>query len=298
MQQKPFIEFKKQRELSDILTDTFNFIKFEFKPFFGTILKIVGPFLFAFLICMAFYLYSFNGAFNSALYSVNSNVDAFGASPILIIIAALGLFVTAIATVALLQASILYYVKSYTDNQGKIDFDLIKKESYKNFWRFVGLAILVGLAIVVGFMFCIIPGIYLYPPLMLAFSIMVFMNKSVSDSFSYAFTLIKDNWWITFATLFVIGIITAVIGYIVQLPGIIYMYAKMGIFSGEMDAESMGNIFDPIYILFNLISYLVQFTLQTVTVVASALIFFNLNEKKNFTGTMERIQNIGNTQED
>ena len=30
MQNKTYIEFKKQRELGEILTDSFNFIKFEF----------------------------------------------------------------------------------------------------------------------------------------------------------------------------------------------------------------------------------------------------------------------------
>ena len=60
-----------------------------------------------------------------------------------------------------------------------------------------------------------------------------------------------------------------------------------------MDAESMGGVFDPVYILLNLMAYMIQFILQTVSLVAAAFIFFNLNEKKNFTGTMERIQNLG-----
>ena len=38
-----YIEFKKQRELGDILTDTFAFLRSEFKPFFTTFFKIVGP---------------------------------------------------------------------------------------------------------------------------------------------------------------------------------------------------------------------------------------------------------------
>ena len=70
----------------------------------------------------------------------------------------------------------------------------------------------------------------------------------------------------------------------------------MGIFSGEMDAESMGGVFDPIYIILNILSYAVQFVLQTVSLVAAALIFFHLNEKKNMTGTMERIQNLGKSE--
>ena len=40
-----YIEFKKQRELGEILSDSFVFIRNEFKPFLGTILKIVGPYI-------------------------------------------------------------------------------------------------------------------------------------------------------------------------------------------------------------------------------------------------------------
>jgi hypothetical protein len=293
MESKPYIEFKKQRELGEILTDSFNFIKFEFKTFFGTLLKIVGPYLFATMVFLGFYFYSFNELFNLDFQSDGPDIN-----PLFMIIAVLGLLVSAIAMYGLTQASVLYYIKSYDDNKGTVDFDYIRKSAYDKFWSFIGLAFLVGICIVAGLMLCFIPGIYLYPPLMLSFSILVFMNKSVTDSFQYGFTLIKDNWWITFAALLVLGIIIAVIGYVFQIPAVIYLWIKMGVFSGEMDAESMGGVFDPIYIILNLLAYMVQFILQTVSLVAAAFIFFNLNEKKNFTGTMERIQNLGKKEGD
>ena len=293
MQQKPYIEFKKQRELGEILTDAFNFLKFEFKPFFGTLLKIVGPYLLATMVFLGFYLYAFNGLLNFDIAAQSQVIN-----PIFMLIAVFGLIISAIALYGLTQASILFYIKSYADNKGKVDYDYVKGEAYAKFWSFIGLAFLVGIALIAGFMLCFIPGIYLYPPLMLSFSIMVFMNKGIGDSFQYGFTLIKDNWWITFATLLIIGIIIGIIGYVFQIPAVIYLWVKMGVFSGEMDAESMGGgVFDPIYIVLNVLAYMVQFILQTVSLVAAALIFFNLNEKKNFTGTFERIQNLGKNQE-
>lgn len=288
MQNKPYIEFKKQRELGDILTDSFNFIKFEFKSFFGTLLKIVGPYLFATMLFLGYYFYTFNGFLNFDLQSEGPDVN-----PLFMIIAVLGLMVSAIAMYSLTQATTLYYIKSYSDNNGTVDYDYIRKEAYNKFWSFIGLSFLMGLVLFAGFMLCFIPGVYLYPPLMLSFSILVFMNKSVTDAFQYGFTLIKDNWWITFATLLVLGIIIAVIGYVFRIPSFIYLWIKMGVFSGEMDAESMGDVFDPVYIFLDLLAYTVQFVLQTVSLVAAAFIFFDLNEKKNFTGTLERIQNLG-----
>ncbi len=58
----------------------------------------------------------------------------------------------------------------------------------------------------------------------------------------------------------------------------------------------MNNIVDPVYIILNVLSTLFQFLLNLIIVVASAFIYFHLNEKRNFTGTYDRINQIGNTE--
>ena len=54
---KQYIEFKKQRELGEIFSDTFAFIRNEYKPFFKTIINVAGPYLAFFLIALVFYMY-------------------------------------------------------------------------------------------------------------------------------------------------------------------------------------------------------------------------------------------------
>lgn len=118
------------------------------------------------------------------------------------------------------------------------------------------------------------------------------------EAYNYSFTLIKDEWWMTFATFFVIGIIVAVANYAFSLPAQIYQLLKTGIFSGAMNAESVFDIFkDPVYILLNVLSTIGQFLLNLISVVAGVFIYFNLNEKKNFTGTYERIADLGKNTE-
>lgn len=169
---------------------------------------------------------------------------------------------------------------------------------YDSFWRFIGLGFLVGISIMVGAMCCYLPGIYLMVPLSLSFGIMVFRNKPISDSYQYSFKLIKDEWWITFATILVMGIIVGVAGFAFSIPTIIYQQIDMGIFSGEVDpANMMDSFIDPVYILFNIVGTTAQLLLNVLSIVAGAFIYFNLNEKKNFTGTFERIQNLGETPE-
>lgn len=286
-----YIEFKKQRELGEILSDTFAFLRDQFKPFIAVFFKIVGPYLLVMMISLGLYLYFIGNSFNMMVGS-SSEI------PNIILMVPIGLlYIASLVTVYVMsQSTVLHYIKSYSNGKGEIDIEAIKAGVYATFWRFIGLGILVALSVGFGLMICLIPGIYLWVPLSLSFSIMVYNGLGASDSFSYSFTLVRDYWWITFATLLVIVIIVAIASYAFAIPSMIYQWMKMGIFSGEMDAENMMDVFqDPIYILFNMISTLAQFLLNIISIVAGVFIYFNLNEKKNFTGTYERIKNLGET---
>jgi len=290
MNNNTFIEFRKTRELGEILSDTFSFIRSEFKPFLKTFFKIVGPYLLVMLLSFAFYLYTIGDVFT---IGITSDLDA-GLNIGLIAICLIMLMVSGIAVYALSQGTILYYIQSYSLNNGVANYEEIKRDVYKNFWNFVGLGFLVGISLVVGFLICFFPGVYLYVPLSLAFSVMVYNKMSVIDAYNYTFTLIKDEWWITFATLLVILIIVTVANYAFQVPATVYTWFKMGVLSAEYDIEDAWNVYsDPIYILLNLVSLVGQFVLNCISIVASIFIYFNLNEKKNFTGTFDRISKLG-----
>ena len=290
-----YIEFKKKRELGDVLSDTFAFLRSQFKPFFTTFFRIVGPYLLVMMISLGLYMFFVGDALNTTL--LGTGVPS--TSNIGITIAVSILYLVSIVVVyTMSQSTVLHYIKSYANGKGEIDEAAVKSEVYQRFGSFLGLGFLVGLSIMVGIFICCIPGIYLWVPLALSFSILVFDQKDAVDAYSYSFKLIKDEWWITFATLIVVIIIVSIASYAFALPAVIYQWAKMGVLSGETDAESMTNIFqDPVYLILNMIGTLAQFLLNLISVVAGAFIYFNLNEKKNFTGTYQRIQNLGETPE-
>jgi hypothetical protein len=291
-----YIEFKKQRELGDILSDTFAFVRSQFKPFFNTFFKIVGPYLLVMMICLALYMYFAGDSFNSILTGTATDSISEVANFVTVFSVAILYLVSLVAVYVMSQSTVLHYIKSYANGKGETNFEEIKSDVYKRFGSFLGLGFLVGLSIMVGIMVCCIPGVYLWAPLALSFSVLVFDQMDVTDSYGHSFKLVKDEWWMTFITLFVVAIIVGVASYAFSIPTAIYQYAKMGILSGEMDAESMGDLFkDPIYLFLNMISALAQFLLNLISVIAAALIYFNLNEKKNFTGTYERIQGLGET---
>ncbi|WP_431135993.1 hypothetical protein [Psychroserpens mesophilus] len=289
---KTFIEFKKQREFGQLLADTFAFIRNEFKRFFGAIIKISGPYVALFLFSMVFYTYVVGDMFNIDLIQSNQ----FYSSPLKLIVAYITYFGAAILAYTFTTSTVLHYIKSYIDNNGIINTEDIKHNVYKNFWGFLGLSILKGLTIIAATLLCCLPVFYFVVPMVVTLPILVFEQHGASDAYTKSYSLIKDEFWITLATIIVFLIIYWVVSSVFAIPTVIYTYAKMGIFSGEIDPGSMDTFVDPVYIVLNVLSTFFQYLLNIITIVGSAFIYFNLNERKYFSGTLERIDSLGKTE--
>ena len=225
---KEYIVFKRQRELGEILSDTFKFIRLEYKPLFSALIKNAGI-------------------------------------PFLVLLAAAG-FYAATAT----------------------DFADITGGIFRS-----GNVIMGVLFLIAGFVACILPGIYLSVPLSLVFAIMIFRGRGISDSISESFVLIKGEWWVTFATIIVVSLVVYLIGMVFQVPVIIYTIIKGLTSSSEISNGDFSSMFDWVYITLNVIASAVSYILYAVVAIASAFIYYNLNETKNQTGTLERIDSIG-----
>ncbi|WP_040251004.1 glycerophosphoryl diester phosphodiesterase membrane domain-containing protein [Psychroserpens mesophilus] len=290
---KSFIELKKQREFGELLADTFAFIRNEFKPFFGALINISGPYVALFLFAMVFYMYIVGDQFNFDLIQSNQ----FYSSP-LKLISAYGLyFGTAILAYTFTTSTVLHYIKSYVKHKGIVNVEEVKRDVYKYLWRFLGLSILKGLTIFISFLICCLPVFYFVVPMVVVLPILVFEEIGASDAYAKSFPLIKDEFWITLATILVFLIIYWVVSSVFAIPTIIYTYAKMGIFSGEIDPGSLDTFVDPVYIFLNVLSQFFQYILNVITIVGSAFIYFNLNERKYFSGTLERINSLGKSEE-
>ncbi len=281
------INFKKQRELGSILTDIFKFIRLNWKLLFGMILKIAGPALLIMLGGFVFYMQSFVGGLGM-LEAVGS-LENFSTNMIL---SFLVLLISGVVYYALLNGVVLHFIKSYIKNGGVVIKNEVNQGVKNDFWKLIGTSFLVGIIVFVGAMFCVIPGIYLGVVLSTAYAVVIFDGKEVSDTISYCFNLIKDEWWITFATLLVTGLLYYFIMIVFQIPQYIYFFIKAFTMSQEVSADP-ASMFDWVYILLTTIGMVFQYLLYAIIVICSAFVYFNLNEKKNFTGTMETIDSIG-----
>lgn len=290
---KSYIQFKKQREFGQLLADTFAFIRNEFKPFFGAIIKISGPYVALFLFSMVFYTYIVGDMFNFDLIQSNQ----FYASPGKLILAYCTYFAGVILAYTFTTSTVLFYIKSYVDNNGTVNLDEVKQNVYRTFWSFLGLSILKGITIIVSMLICCLPVFYFIVPMVVTLPILVFELSNAGDAYSKSYALIKDEFWITLATIIVFLLIYWVVSSVFALPTVIYTYAKMGVFSGEIDPGSFDTLVDPVYIFLNVLSTFFQYLLNITTIVGSAFIYFNLNERKYFSGTLERIDSLGKLEE-
>ena len=147
--QDDHIQFKKQRELGDVLTDTFAFVRIHYKPLFGLIVRIAGPALLAVILAYVYYMQSTLGSFNFD--------PSTGGSPNLFtlnfLISLLALMATGMAFYALLYGTIMMYIKSYLKNNGVADPAEVKAGVRDRFWSLFGLSFLVGLITGIGMVF-------------------------------------------------------------------------------------------------------------------------------------------------
>jgi hypothetical protein len=212
---------------------------------------------------------------------------------------AIALFILLIAGIvynSFLYGTVISYIKSYIKNEGEINKDEISSEVKKNFLGLLGISILAGLMVGVGVIFCFIPGIYLAVALSTVYCIYIFEGKDVIESISYCFNLIKENWWMTFITLFVMGLIYYFVLIVFQIPQYIYFFIK-ALTSAQTSSVDPADMFDWVYVALSTIGIIAQYLLLTIMVICTVFVYFNLNEKKNFTGTMETIESLGDSQE-
>lgn len=282
------IHLQKQRELGDIITDTFRFVRENYKQLGKYIFRITGPVLGILLLSLSYYSYLGMDTFGGSIFEMNPNInmELYFISFFILICAVLAFYV-------LLNATILNYIRSYAQNEGQpIDSEVY--QGVKNdFGGMLGLLILAGIIVFAGAVFCLLPGIYLWVPMSLTPSILVLRKTSVSDAIGDAFSLIKDNWWITFATLLVMTLLVYIMSLVFQFPAIIYFFIKGVTMSQEGNVADPASLFDWVYVVFNVLSTLVQYLLSSILIIATALIYYNLDEQKNFTGAYQTISNIG-----
>jgi len=287
---QPKIELAKTRDFGEIINDTFTFIGQNWKPLLKSYAIICGFFIVANVVVALLQQNKMIGAMQTATspysagYSLGRRFSAmFGFTYFLSLIFGL----LSLTSLSLLPLSFMALYKE----KGNVAPETEEVWGYFKhyFFRVFGTNIVIGVVFIIAFALCLIPGVYLFPILSLILPIIVFENVGLGYSWSKSFQLIKENWWQTFGAIVVIVIIT---------------YAAMMIFVIPVTFFSVGTMFlskakpsSSAFMLTTIVSALcyVFYMLPSIT---AALCYFNLNEKLEGTGLMNRINNFGSTDPD
>lgn len=289
MQTEKTIVFEKERDFSDVLNATFEFLRQEFLPLLKVLALYTSVPTIILGIIQSFYM---KGNLNNVLSNiVNQGVS--NNSEILVWIPWL-MLASLISYIFILGITLEYMNQYHQKGRGQFSHTDVWNGFLQNLGKLIGLNIISGLALIFAMLMLIIPGIWLAIVIMLMCPILVFEKASISQSWSRAFFLIRSNWWRTFGIIIVITIIQSILSSILSIPAIIYGVI-LGIRGLEGSIQEVGN--NPVIISFSIVSAIVTAWLNVLTILACAFHFFSLREKKENNDILRRIEKINSENE-
>ena len=187
--------------------------------------------------------------------------------------------------------TILSYIALYIE-KGKLAPEVEEVWAYFKYYFFRTLlaSVLVSVFTILGFVFCVIPGIYVFPAMTLFFPALIFENGSIGYCFSRSFKLLKGQWWTTAAVLIVIWIITYACTLFVSIPGIILTLVST--LTSDSKLPSTLSV-----VVTSILQYLSQIFL-IIPLITSAFCYFNLREIQESSGLLERLNQFGMPNQD
>ncbi len=280
------LEFRKIREFGEIISDSILFIKQNFKPLIKSFLYLSGIFIVAGLISSVFMqlqIADLQQGFKNGNYSENVSMWT-----TLFTWRYIFLIVFAILNYTAMYTSVLSFVALYIA-KGNVPPSVDEVWEYFKYYFFRVLwgGIIISILWLICFVFCFLPGVYVTPALFLFYAIMILENADFGVAFSRAFYLVKNNWWTTFATIFVVVFITGICSLVVQAPSLIIK--MVSVFTHK------GHVVEKGFEIFLAASQYLAQIFMIIPLVSSAFIYHSLVERKESLGLLERIKNFGNT---
>lgn len=278
------IELRRLRDFGETINDSFTFLKENFKPLFRALIIISGFFILASIISMVFaYLKTATITTNSLNFGTSSYNSSY--QPTSIIVTTLISAFVVILTHAFISLITICYISVYLqkNNTAPLLEEVWGYFKYY-FFRVIGTAVLLYIILVVATIFCLVPGIYMWPILSLIIPIIVIENCSFGYAWNKSFRLIKNNWWLVFGVIFIMLLIVGLGGAVASVPISIFMKGKMFL--------SLKSYTLPFIIIFSVLRsvLLLAYVLPSI---ALCLCYFNLEEEKDGTGLLNRIEKFG-----
>lgn len=278
------IELRKIRDFGENINGTIQFIKQELKPLLKSFFAITAVVILLTGVLGALYQSTAMSDIFDAFKGIRHRPKGFGE------VFTLTYFLFLLLSVfnfALINVSIACYVKVY-GNKGGVSptIEEVWNEVVHYIIPIFFYTIIISVIIIIGCLFCLAPGIYLAVVFVPITYIMIIEDAPFGYAFNRCFTLIKENFWISFGIYFVVYLIyslsSTVIGLVISaVSGLIAYFTTKDINSTVGVVTGVLSVFQHVfYIIFS---------------ISVGLHYFNLVEQKDGEGLLTRIDSLGNT---
>lgn len=282
------MELRKIRDFGLNISDTFAFLQQNLKPLLASFFAICGIFMLGQAIFNGIFQSRSMGGLFQQILSGRVSQSGYGANPYAGILSLeyIMTIVFMLLTFASIKVVLCGYIKFYLENDGqqpKIeDIWTIYK---KYFFRVFLYGIPVGLLTIFGFLFCLVPGIYFWVVLLPFTYVVMIEDADFGRAFSRCFEIIKQNFWPSLAIYLVAIIIYYVSSSIISV--VVGLVVGLAAYFTTKDIGSTIGIVTSFLNVFSLTFYIIYF-------VSAGLQYFTLTEQHDGTGILNRIDSIGN----
>ncbi|SHF63821.1 hypothetical protein [Pedobacter caeni] len=277
------LEFKKVREFGEIINDLFLFIKQNFKALLKVFVYFCGIFILGSMISGIYQQIEMQKSLKTADDFASMMGKIFNLNYLLVLIFNM-------VSYTAMNVSILSFIAVYV-KKGNETPELEEVWAYFKFYffRVLGSGILISIFVGLCFVCLLIPGIYVMPAMMLFLPVMIYENAGFSYSFDRAFKLLKGQWWVTFGTILLIYFIATACQSLASLPALILTF-----FSAF--TEGAKGLSNTVIIISTTVQYLCQVFI-IIPLVGISFCYFNLAERLDSTGLMDRIEQMGSSKD-
>ncbi|MDR2040402.1 MAG: hypothetical protein LBQ60_21000 [Bacteroidales bacterium] len=288
------INLREIRDFGEKFNAVFSFVQLNFKSLFKIILFTVGPLIllgsimFGMLYSNAIDVMSLD--LDEGLTTLNSAFEGIFAN-LLLGLASLWMMI-----------AIYAYMAEYAGGNRNISIETIWNRGKTYILPIIGFGIVFFIVLILAMVIIVAIPIpqnmmffkvllasillfYIFIAVSLTFPIMIIEKKPLIESINRSFFLIRSNWWATFWLLLVMGLVVGIASVVFAIP----FYVSMGV-AAIMQIGETGNL---LIIICSLILFLGSYLMSVLPTLALGFQYFNLVEKKEGTGLLEKIEQLG-----
>ena len=202
MSSTPPIELRRARDFGQVIADAFTFMKGNWKPLLGAMLRIAMLPLVV-LVALA-------GAI--AIVGLIQGRDGAALIGGLGILTFALLFPVMIYTAVMIEAVTHEYLRAYGRGEHHVlDTRELRRRCHGQFWSYLGIWFLATLATLIGALMCYIPGIWINTSFALAMIAHGEERLGATGSLERSYKLVNKKWWATFGLVLVLGMIAGML---------------------------------------------------------------------------------------